>query len=424
MMFLTYNFLASTLLLYLGLFAVISPQVLNAQISSSSSKYSIADLEILEREKSYQEFFAHAHDVLPSNRGQRWADMAHGMATSYIEYLANQKRFDRQTFKQVEELVRWPSINGSAIIFSKRTTYALAYLQNCFAEDIIKLTQSSEIGNGPIPLKNLIDEDSDPCVADLHDVWNNTPEVSREHSLAMKLGNLLWQYVQTDKLWAFYSFGARSQFAEFYCKERPLILELKVQASKLLASPHFDNEQVKKKLLSLANDSCWTAVFPSYLQDLEGSDLAKFENAFKLLAIFNQLSDEDKDYLYATYLLSDPPQGELFNYAWNSVQILGQKFERRVKAIQKLVRRDPLPGKTFKIADLKRRAILASFIDKNLPEYIDSYGEVCLDYLKGRKSFPNGNPTIECHDLFTSDLKGIKKGLRNEYTQAFLNYKK
>ncbi len=398
--------------LVLSVFSILAITTLNAQ--TQSSKYSIVDLEVLEREKNYQEFLDHAHDILPSNRDQHWINITQNMITGYIEELINKKTFNQKNFKRIEEISRW-SVANSAIVQSKRANYGLQYLKICFSDDLIKLTQNVKIGDSPIAIINLIDEDSNECVADLYSMWNNTQNSENDHALAIKLGNLLAQFVQTDKLWSFFAIGAKSQFSEFYCKESYLLQELKKQTAKILSTPNFDNEQIKKKVDNLVNSDCWKMAFPVYKKDLESTELIIFENAFKLLTSFDQLNDEEKDYYYTRYLLSDPPNGELFNYAWNAVQLLGQKFERRTKILKKVEGLDPLPGKSFKSVDLSRREILISFIGKNLPEYIDSYGKTCIDYLKGRESFPNGNPTIECHELFRSNSKAIKQGLRNEY---------
>ncbi|MFP5459502.1 MAG: hypothetical protein ACLGG7_12270, partial [Bacteriovoracia bacterium] len=49
--------------------------------------YTMGDLEALEKERSYSEFFSHALDIRPSERTEYWKTMVQNMGESYLKLL-------------------------------------------------------------------------------------------------------------------------------------------------------------------------------------------------------------------------------------------------------------------------------------------------------------------------------------------------
>jgi uncharacterized protein YcaQ len=52
---------------------------LTLSLESKAAAYSMVDLEALEKEQSFGEFFAHALDIRPSERNDYWKTMVQNM---------------------------------------------------------------------------------------------------------------------------------------------------------------------------------------------------------------------------------------------------------------------------------------------------------------------------------------------------------
>ena len=67
----------------------------------SKNLYSLADLEVLQKGKSYEEYFEHARDILPSKRNEYWIEMLSSMAIDYVDELRSQKQFNSKYYKKI-----------------------------------------------------------------------------------------------------------------------------------------------------------------------------------------------------------------------------------------------------------------------------------------------------------------------------------
>ncbi|MBF0207252.1 MAG: hypothetical protein HQK53_10225 [Oligoflexia bacterium] len=81
--------------------------------------YTLSDLEILGEEKNYLEFFQHAQDLRPVERGQRWKELVEQMALSYTYEQLKRSAVDDQTIALMDKLIDWPVLNNN--LFFKRS---------------------------------------------------------------------------------------------------------------------------------------------------------------------------------------------------------------------------------------------------------------------------------------------------------------
>ena len=138
------------------------------------------------------------------------------------------------------------------------------------------------------------------------------------------------------------------------------------------------------------------------------------ERIFKILVAKRELREEDKDFYYVLFILNGPRVGKTFNLAWNRMKELGENFSRRQKVLQRLLKLDPLPDAVVGTSGSDKRKTLLEFFSHHFPEYFNHYSKVCLNYLEGKGSFPQGNPTVRCRDFFryTDSLVSDKLYLR------------
>jgi hypothetical protein len=128
------------------------------------------------------------------------------------------------------------------------------------------------------------------------------------------------------------------------------------------------------------------------------------ELAWQILNAQGKTDKKLTDFFYTVYLLENPSQGELFNYSWNRLKELGASSNRRDDVFKRIKNLDPLPDELFSSLDeLKKKAILSHF-KSNFPEYLDFYTRQCIEFYAGKGSFPNGNPTIHCQNMMSSEL--------------------
>ena len=107
-----------------------------------SRKYSIADLQALEKKDQYQELLAHIEDVPPASRGASWDALLTRVATTYVGGLTDEGDTYAAFggFMQTEALVeRYPQLRKSADFMRKRGDVGQKMFGMCF-----KMTYSGE----------------------------------------------------------------------------------------------------------------------------------------------------------------------------------------------------------------------------------------------------------------------------------------
>lgn len=357
-------------------FALIS-LLLMPVFSWAKVDYGLADLEVLVSEGSFDEFFAHAHDVRPSERQDAWKGMVSKMADGLTKKITRGSEVSKQDYQQVERLFHWPSLKDDAVFRGRRQEIGLSYLKHCLKTET-------------------------PCWKEVKAFWEAD---STDADTAFKLAEIIVH--KTDSpipVWTFIDVAVKSPLSEFYCK-KDFVLDavwgkLEIDYIRLGQQGDF-----LKKIDSTVHPDCLRPLNErAKNQLLRPNRSSDREMAFQFLHAQGKTDQATTDFFYAVYLLENPSKGDLFNLAWNRLSELAKTPARREVTLSKLKALDPLPDELFASLDLaKKRAILNHF-NLSFPEYLLYYSDQCVSYYGGRKTFENGNPATRCQDLMNSEL--------------------
>lgn len=346
--------------------------------SASSQLYTLADLEILSQEENYREFFKHALDIRPSERGDAWKSMVSKMADVYTQNVLKGDSVDSKDFKQIHELYTWPTLKADEFFRQRRGEIGLRYLQKC-----LKL--------------------SSPCWSDVKAFWQADQE---QPELAYKLAELIAPHKDASPiaLWTILDPALKSTYSEFYC-QKPFVMQTlwsKLELDYVRLGPQGD---LTIKIDQTIHPDCLPYLMKEAKNRVYHPDaVTDRELGFQILKSQKKADTTITDFFHGLYLLEKPSQGELFNYAWNGIKELGSSPERRDAVMKEMRKLDPLPDELLGSLDqVKKRAVLTHF-KQNFPEYLDFYVKKCVDFYGGKAQFPNGNPTMHCQELMSSEL--------------------
>ena len=350
-----------------GLFSVIS----------SGAEYTLADLEVLNQEGNYSEFFQHALDVRPSERLEPWNKMVLKMSEKMLEDLLKKNEIKKSDFLLIEKISTWPSLKSDEFFLQKRQDFSLKYLESCLKK---------------VPA----------CTNELSLFWEHGPHSS---DTAMKLAELANNHKELNlNLWTYLSAALNSNLSEFYCK-KPFVLD---EIWKKLSSTALEQKTDVKILKAIDNTlhpECLKSLNPFVKNKLLAPDApTDRETAFIVLRSQGKVTLQDEDFFYTVYLLEKPSQGNLFNESWNRIKELGREVERREIIISQIKKIDPIPDEIFNSMDLLKRKVVLKHIKLHFPEYFNFYIQQCLSYYSGKGQFPNGNPTVNCQKIVESDM--------------------
>ena len=76
--------------------------------SKSLALYSLKDLQILESENNYKEFFQHALDLRPSLRTKEWQALVDSMANSFSKQVLKKNIIEDKEFSMLSEILTYP----------------------------------------------------------------------------------------------------------------------------------------------------------------------------------------------------------------------------------------------------------------------------------------------------------------------------
>jgi hypothetical protein len=359
--------------------------------SSAAQSYTQADLEALEKEQSYSEFFAHAMDVRPTERTEYWQTMVQNMGEGLLKSLLKKNRLEQEDFKQMERLHGWKVLANNEFFRIKRQEVATRWFTQCFQENS---TPES------------------PCWKDFVAFW----EVDRqEPDMAPRLLTLLTPYMGENGDAANPLHRARltvnpyfilkplliSPLAELQCK-KPELQDILWQKLKREWNLNLKQKSFTAFLNELAHESCWQALHERTHQLWKnGAPAEELTLSYLFLKSQGALTDNQRDLFYLSFLLTSPARGETFNLAWARLQELGKKPSLRDALLKTLKAWSPLPGELFNDFDLIKRRAVTRHLQRHFPEYLDHYAHVCVDFFGGKKRFPEGNPALYCRQLFT-----------------------
>lgn len=343
----------------------------------AQGSYTLADLEVLAREGSYKEFLAHALDVRPSDRQDAWKGMVSKMADAYTKDLSVKSDISQKDFQQLQKMWSWPALRNDDLFRARRQELSLKFLGRCVKAQ-------------------------EPCWKDLTAFWESD---KTDAETAYKLAELTTSLKESPiPTWTFLDVALKSNLSEFYCKKDFVIDELwgKLEVDYIRLGPKGD---LLKKIDETIHPDC----IPSLLKLantrlFRPAKLSDRELAHQILVSLGKASESLSDFFYTVYLLENPSQGELFNYAWNRVKELGKKPSRREAVLDRLRSLDPLPDTILASFDQQKKRVVLGHIKGHFPEYIDHYVNQCVKFYGGKGDFPQGNPTIHCQDLMNSEI--------------------
>ena len=337
------------------------------------AQYSLKDLEFLENERNYGEFFQHAQDIRPVERGKAWQEMVQTMSRSYLHKYLALNIYRKEDHQVLLELNSWPVLQRDLKFQQLRAKFGKGYFTQCFHQG---------------PSKNQ-------CLKQLYFYFNQ----------GMKLPEESFAYLQlleeqrpplTYRSYPYIKSILTDPLKAKHCSH-PL---LKTALFKELIKIQYPNfHTLKTWAKDKIGHSCLHNLSQELRKNLWSGDFSQALLAFDLLYVGKKISPADQDFFLIRSFLHSDRKGEHLNLSWNTLKNLAKDFERRKKVLNQLKTLDPLPDHLFGLnSSLKKNTLIHHFA-KNFPEYLDHYSHTCLRYLQGQGSFPNGNPTVYCRQI-------------------------
>jgi len=363
---------------------IISTIVFLSSFKLWALSYNISDLEALERDKSYQEFFDHANDIRPSQRDKHWQSMVTSMGTGLVQNLSTKQEYKLKNYTLLEKISSWPSLLKNEFYNKLRTEYLVEFLENCY----LSLTKIN-------------------CSELIKSSWKYTPEKNKFLDFGIKLAQVISRHRPKESVWMYIKKPIKTELAHFYCKKGEIKKAIFKNIKATLQNKRDKNLNVSLLIDNMMSKDCWAQVAHELKGLLYRPGHVSAQIAYDILSAKNSLTRKEKDTYLVHFILKGPIVGETFNNAWHVLSELGQNYSRRRPIIDTLKQFDPLPDNVFTQYDSKKKKLLTQLLNNNLPEYIDHYSKTCINYLKGNGHFPNGNPTVSCSSFFNivKDLK-------------------
>lgn len=339
--------------------------------------YTLADLEVLANEGSYNEFFQHALDIRPSERQEAWKTMVSKMGDQYSRSILTKSEINRKDFQKIETLYDLPSLRIDDVFKGRRQEIGQRFLRSCLKGD-------------------------NPCWNDLKAFWEKD---KTDPEVAFRLSELTANYKESPlSSWSFLEVALKSNLSEFYCKKEFVMTTLwgKIEIDYIKLGPEGD---LMTKIDHTIHPDCMPSLILEARKRLfSPPKMLDRELAFQILKSQTKADTFVQDFFYTVYLLDNPSQGELFNYSWNRLRELAGKSSRRDAVMKKLRDLDPLPDGILSSLDVRKKNAILYHFKTYFPEYLDFYTDQCVEFYGGKGSFPSGNPTIHCQDFMNSEL--------------------
>ena len=337
------------------------------------AQYSLKDLEFLENERNYGEFFQHAQDIRPVERGEAWQNMLKTMSRSYLLKYLTLNIYRQEDYQVLLKLSSWPTLQRDLKFQELRAQFGQGYFTQCFRQG---------------PSKNQ-------CLQQLSFYFNQGMKLPQESLAYLQLLG------KQRPPFAYRSFPyiksiLKDPLKAQHCSH-PLVREGLFQELIKIQYPHF--HALKTWAQDKIGPSCLDRLAQELRLDLWSADFSRALLAFDLLYVRKKISPRDQDFFLIRNYLHSSRKGEHLNLSWNTLKALARDFERRKKVLNQLKTLDPLPDHLFGLGPSQKKNTLIHHLAKNFPEYLGHYSHTCLRYLQGQGSFPNGNPTIYCRQI-------------------------
>jgi hypothetical protein len=113
--------------------------------------------------------------------------------------------------------------------------------------------------------------------------------------------------------------------------------------------------------------------------------------------------------------MDGPVVGEKMNLAWKKIEKLGELYNKRQQILSQVKSLPQMPDKIFKDPNLPRHKAIINLFAKNFPEYLNYYGESCLNYLENKSETPlNISSSFPCHE-FLKTARELKKNEKMDW---------
>jgi hypothetical protein len=348
----------------------------SATIASGQQLYDLKDLEVLDRQKNYEEFLLHVNDIRPSERGKHWKDMFQTMSVGLIDYKIKTKDFSVKSFAQIEQIGRSSALIADEYCQLKRALFAKKYLVECF--------------------KKI--EDKSRCENELNTFWYFS---NKDPDIGLDLAAILETNQSTQSRWPFYQVAINSNIAPIYCT-KPEIQQVIIQKiNKETFDENFDNNY-RALLDKFIPQPCFDKLVANLRAALLSTKTngADRELAMNLLDAKKLLTPAEDDLYSILYLLDGPVVGDKMNLAWKKVESLNDNFTKRQNILSTIEKLDLIPDAIFKDPNLPRHKAIINLFAKSFPELLNYYGKSCLDYINLKtENTSNIASTYQCHQF-------------------------
>lgn len=383
------------------IFIMIISSVLNILIHSINFSFSaqvyydLADLEVLEREKNFEEFLLHVNDIRPSERTKHWREMFQNMALGLVDYKIKTRDFSLATFRQIEKIGRSSAMNNDEYFQLKRSIYAKKFFSECFNGTGITDPGKRDLN------RNL-------CENELTSFWffsKKDPDLGLDLAAILQLNN------SSVKTWPFYERAIKDSIANFYCKKP----EIQQAVMKKLFEESYSSEfngnyklLVERTMPDICFDELVSPLKES-LTSIRSNGLQK-EMALNVLEAKGKLSKDEQDLYAILFLLDGPVVGDKMNIAWKKVEALSENFPKRQKLLRQIESLPLIPDKIFKDPNLPRHKAIINLFAKNFPEYLNYYGTTCIRYLSYKSdTTQNLSSSVQCNEFLKAAQRTIKE---------------
>lgn len=362
---------------------------------SAEVYYDLKDLEVLEREKNFEEFLLHVNDIRPSERGKHWKEMFQVMAMGMVDYKIKTRDFSLATFREIEKIGRSSAMSGDEFFQLKRSIYAKKFFSDCFKNNTNK---------------NL-------CENELSSFWYFS---KKDPDMGLDLAAILESSKSTIKIWPFYERATKDNISNFYCKKTEIQKAIMNKLYEESSKAEFDGNY-KILVERTISDSCFNELvspLKEALTSIKSSGLNK-EMSLSILEAKGKLSKDEQDLYAILFLLDGPVVGDKMNIAWKKVEALGENYQNRLKILAQIQNLAIIPDKIFKDPNLPRHKAIINLFAKNFPEYLNYYGSTCIKYISNTSETPlNVSSSIQCNEFLkaASTNPWISDSVKRQYS--------
>ncbi len=367
----------------LGIILVCGPRkALSAEIN-----YRMDDLEILAQDHAWPEYLAHALDVRPSERQERWKELTLKVGINYLKQIIAAQDYTTATWDRVFLANNIKVLADDEIYQMQRALWGKAYFAHHFAQT------------------------PRPSVYQQFKVfWQSTPAIPATLDAVYALAITLPSADPQLDLWPLWSRLVQSSAAETYCA-RPAVQKALWQQLQTMAN--------FEQALALAQPDCWRAA-----QNILKENIYLSPYPYQILTALGLLAPGERQQYLANYLLRDSPNGKVFDEAWAFYLQLGKSYELRQQVLGQLKGQPFLPDQLWGTDDLRRQQAVFYHVEQNFPEYIAYYLQTCLAFYEGSRSFPQGSPVMYCRDFYRMAKSNhlINEGLQSRFEGLALKF--